>query len=146
MGDTLHRGRQREKIDKNVQCVSSTSSSFFSRCLHTGKGAVAGDAEVAVGARVVLSLTSPILDLGCCVAVDNYYNSPELALIERKTDAYGTAQPGRKNMPNFSTKQLQKGQMDAYREGKCLSLQWKDKVITFLSTVHSSGMADREAG
>lgn len=112
--------------------------------VYTGKGAVAGGAEVAVGARVVLSLTSPILDLGCCVAVDNYYKSPELveALIERKTDAYGTAQPGRENMPNFSTKQLPMAQTDTYQEGKYLSLQWKDKVITFLSTVHSSGMVD----
>lgn len=112
--------------------------------VYTGKGAVAGGAEVAVGARVVLSLTSPILDLSCCVAVDNYYKSPELveALIERKTDAYGTAQPGRENMPNFSTKQLLMAQTDTYQEGKYLSLQWKDKVITFLSTVHSSGMVD----
>lgn len=62
--------------------------------MYTGKGAVAGDVEVAVGARVVLSLMGPILDLGCCVAVDIYYNSPGLvkALIERSSDAYGTAQ------------------------------------------------------
>lgn len=110
-----------------------------------GKGAVVGDADVAMGTRVVLSLMSPLLDKGYCVTVDNYYNSPELveALLERKTDVYGTARSGRKGMPSFDTRQLEKGQTEAYQKGKCLSLQWKDKkVVTFLSTVHSVAMVD----
>lgn len=94
---------------------------------------------------MLLSLMSPLLDLGNCVTVDKYYYLPELveALIEHKTDVYGTARPGCRNMPNFATKQLQKGHTYAYQKGKCLSLLWKDKkVVTFLSMLHFVGMVD----
>lgn len=87
----------------------------------------------------------PLLDEGYCVTVDNYYNSPELVdkLIARKTDVYGTARPRRKEMPNFDTKRLRKGEIEAFQRGKCLCLQWKDKKpVTFLSTVHSAGSTD----
>ncbi|XP_040067041.1 piggyBac transposable element-derived protein 4-like [Ixodes scapularis] len=127
-----------------VLCESS-SGYIWNMLMYTGKGAVVGDADMAMGTRVVLSLMSPLLDKGYCVTVDNYYNSPELveALLERKTDVYGTARSGRKGMPSFDTRQLEKGQTEAYQKSKCLSLQWKDKkVVTFLSTVHSVAMVD----
>ncbi|KAM7281296.1 piggyBac transposable element-derived protein 4-like, partial [Ixodes scapularis] len=98
----------------------SSSGYIWNMLMYTGKGAVVGDADVAMGTRVVLSLMSPLLDKGYCVTVDNYYNSPELveALLERKTDVYGTARSGRKGMPSFDTRQLEKGQTEAYQKGK----------------------------
>lgn len=71
--------------------------------------------------------------------------SPELAdiLLKRKTDVYGTARPGRKGMPPFKNTSLKKGEICAFRRGKCLALQWRDKkLVTFISTIHSPTMQD----
>lgn len=64
-------------------------------------------------------------------------------LVKRKTDVYGTARPGRKEMPEFKKIKLNKGEVAAFQRGKCLTMQWRDKkLVTFLSTVHSPTMQD----
>lgn len=123
----------------------SSSGYICNLIVYTGKRTVDMISNEAMGTKVVMDLMEPFLDKGYTLTVDNYYNSPELAdiLLKRKTDVYGTARPGRKDMPPFKDISLKKGGICAYQRGKCLALQWRDKkLVTFLSTIHSPTMQD----
>ncbi|XP_037560458.1 piggyBac transposable element-derived protein 4-like [Dermacentor silvarum] len=83
-----------------------------------------------MGTKVVMKLIEPLLGKGYCLTIDNFYTSPELVdlLIQHRTDVYGTVRPNRKDMPpDFQTKKLKKGEVQAYQRGKCIALQWRDK-------------------
>lgn len=45
-------------------------------------------------------------------------------------------------MPPFKKQKAQKGEVVAYQHGKCLAMQWQDKVVTFLSSIHAATMEE----
>lgn len=97
-----------------------------------------------MGTKVVMKLIEPLLGKGYCVTIENFYTSPELVdlLIQHRTAVYGTVRPNRKDIPpDFRTKKLKKGEVQAYQGGKCIALQWRDKkVVSVMSTVHTASM------
>lgn len=117
--------------------------------IYTGKGTNLGTPAnlqpcSPMGTKVVMKLIEPLLGKGYCLTIDNFYTSPELVdlLIQHRTDVYGTVRPNRKDMPpDFQTKKLKKGEVQAYQRGKCIALQWRDKkVVSVMSTVHTASM------
>lgn len=91
--------------------------------------------------RVVLTLVEPLHGLAHHVITDRFYSSPELAseLEQRGLAFTGTVQVNRRGMPlavkSTTDRQLQRGSLRAYRAGKIMVLQWKDKrIITVLTT------------
>jgi len=62
-------------------------------------------------AAIVLSLVEPLLNKGCALWMDNFYNSPSLAqrLRTLKTDCVGTLCLSRKDVPQrLEEKKLKK--------------------------------------
>ena len=99
--------------------------------------------------RVVLTLVEPLHRLGYHVITDRFYSSPELAMeLEQRGLAFtGTVQVNRRGMPlavkSTLDRQMQRGEVKAYRAGKPLVVQWKDKrIITVLTTSGSCNVID----
>ena len=100
------------------------------------------DSSLAYTTRVIFTLVEPLQGLGYHVITDRFYSSPELAkqLEQRGLIFTGRVQVNQRRMPlavksKTSDRQLQRGEVRAYRDGKAMVLQWKDKrVITILTT------------
>ena len=93
--------------------------------------------------RVVCTLAQPLCDKGHALYCDRFYTSPELAMeLEKQgTLLTGTVMTNRRGLPLAikGPSSLRKGNARAYRSGKLMLLQWKDKrLITVLSTQHSN--------
>ncbi|GFX89858.1 piggyBac transposable element-derived protein 4 [Trichonephila clavipes] len=74
--------------------------------IYTGEGTVHNPkcSQYPVSTKIVLHLMNRFLGKGYCVAIDNFYMSPQLAdiLVTEKTDTYGTVNKTRKDLPiNF---------------------------------------------
>ena len=90
---------------------------------------------------VVLKLMESRLDKGHILFTDNFYTSVPLAkqLLTKKTHLCGTLRCNRKHLPDaVVTRQLNKGDTVARKQGSIVVSKWKDKrdVLT-LSTVHT---------
>ncbi|XP_068122221.1 piggyBac transposable element-derived protein 4-like [Hyperolius riggenbachi] len=135
--------RARFGIKSYMLCESSTGY-IWNTVLYTGKGTKFNPrfSDYGVATSSVLSLAEPLLDKGYCVTTDNFYSSPELfkILIKRRTDAYGTVRPNRREMPtSFGKQKLKPGDIAAWQKGKMLALRWRDKKdVCLLSTVHDT--------
>ena len=99
--------------------------------------------------RVVLTLVEPLQGLGHHVITDCFYSSPELAMaLEKRGLVFtGTVQINRRGMPlavkSTSDRQLQRREVKAYRAGKAMVMQWKEKrVITLLTTSGTCNVID----
>ena len=82
-----------------------------------------------VSSRIVLSLIKELLEKGYCIYMDNFYSSPALfrQLSEQQTDAVGTVQVSRKNMPQELKKPIAKGTIVARFMHDMMALKWRDK-------------------
>ncbi|GBL99484.1 hypothetical protein AVEN_142414-1, partial [Araneus ventricosus] len=92
-----------------------------------------------MSARVVRTLTKPLLDKGYCLTMDNFYNSPDLAdtLIKRKTDVCGTLRLNRKDLSQDpKTKKLKKVEIIAYQRVN-LAL-WNSFILYYKAGVSRS--------
>ena len=93
---------------------------------------------------VVLTLMDPLKDLGYDLYTDRFYTSPILAeeLLSIGTTLTGTVMCNRKNMPAASKfKKQKKGEVDTYRKGTLVVVQWTDKrTLTTLTTKHTNTM------
>ena len=91
---------------------------------------------------VVLTLMDPLKDLGYDLYTDRFYTSPILAeeLLSIGTTLTGTVMCNRKNMPAASkSKKQRKGEVDTYRKGALVVVQWTDKrTLTTLTTKHTN--------
>ncbi|XP_039620849.1 piggyBac transposable element-derived protein 4-like isoform X2 [Polypterus senegalus] len=134
--------RARFGIKFYMLCEAS-SGYIWNSILHTGKGTRWEDkySQYNVATSSVLSLADPLLDQGYCITMDSFCTSPALLeiLIQRKTDAYGSVRPNRRDMPgDFSLVELQRGTVAAWQKGKMIAIKWNDrKDICLLSTVHN---------
>lgn len=110
--------------------------------MYSGKDTeLGGDLSLGHAARVVYTLATPILKQGYCIYVDNFYTSPQLALLltENQTDVVGTLRKNRKGLPSNLKSKLNKDERDVrYEEnGTMMVMKWKDKRdVFFLSTIH----------
>ena len=94
--------------------------------------------------NVVLTLMEPLKCLGYDLYTDRFYTSPVLAaeLLQIGTTLTGTVMCKRKNMPIACKQSKQKkGEVDTYRNGQMVVVQWTDKrTITTLTTKHTNTM------
>ncbi|KAJ4448708.1 hypothetical protein ANN_00099 [Periplaneta americana] len=131
-----------------ILCESQTGY-VWSLIVYTGKGTKFDEEfkDMPQSSQIVLTLMKPLLNMGYCLTVDNFYTSPQLAdiLVSKRTDIYGTVRPTRKDMPpSFRSKKLNKGEIVAFQRGKLTAMRWKDKRdVCLLSTVHNSEMQRR---
>ena len=80
--------------------------------------------------KVVLTLIDTLSNLGYDLYTDSFYTSPTLAteLLFIGTTLTGTVMCNRKHMPAATkVKKLKKGDIDTYRNGQMVVMQWKDK-------------------
>ena len=107
---------------------------MWSLIIYTGKDTlfqtafISGDTNKI--AAIVLSLVEPLLEKGHTLWMDNFYNSPSLALRLKslKTDCVGTLHLSRKDVPQrVKEKKVKKGELVAQRSGLVSVLKWKDK-------------------
>lgn len=138
---------KRARFGVKVYMFSEAKSGYiWNSILYTGKE-TQWDSKYShhgVAKLSVLSLADCLLDQGYCITLDNFYTLPELfdILLQRQTDAYGTARANCCNMPDdIGRVKLQCGETAAWQKGKMLAVKWRDKKdISFLSTVHNSSM------
>ncbi|XP_013773405.1 piggyBac transposable element-derived protein 4-like [Limulus polyphemus] len=92
--------------------------------------------------KVVLHLTTYLLDKGFYLAMDNYYSLPPLFdfLVSHMTDAIGTLRKNLKEIPKEVSKaKLKKGQDITMYKGKLMVMQWRDKrEVMMISTTHDA--------
>ncbi|KFM61174.1 PiggyBac transposable element-derived protein 4, partial [Stegodyphus mimosarum] len=81
---------------KSFLLCESKSGYMWDAIIYSGMGTNFDNSfyDLSMSARVVMTLTKPLLDKGYCLTMDNFYNSPGLVhmLIKRKTDVCGTLQ------------------------------------------------------
>lgn len=81
--------------------------------------------------------------------MDNYYNSPYLALLLRSNgvNVAGTLRLSRKNVPvTISKAKLKKGECVAEECDKIIVLKWKDKRdVAMICTFHSNELVAKRA-
>lgn len=79
--------------------------------------------------RIVLTLLHDLHGKGYTVYMNNYYTSPMLfrELIANDTDAVGTVQLNRRNVPADLKKKIARGQVVTRYSGKLVALKWHDK-------------------
>lgn len=94
--------------------------------------------------NVVLTLMEPLKNLGYDLYTDRFYTSPILAseLLKIGTTLTGTVMCNRKNMPAACSSRKQKrGDVDTYRKGPLVVVQWTDKrTMTTLTSKHTNAM------
>ena len=97
--------------------------------------------------NVVLTLMSPLANLGYDLYTDRFYTSPQLAteLLRIGTTLTGTVMVNKKNMPAATKKtsrsKPKKGDVYTYKKGPMIVMQWTDKrTLTTLSTKHANAM------
>ena len=94
--------------------------------------------------RVCLSLMEPLKNMGYDLYTDRFYTSPILAseLLQIGTTITGTVMCNKKNLPvSVKSKKQKKGDMDTYRKGPMVVVQWTDKrTITTLTTKHANSL------
>ena len=96
--------------------------------------------------NVVLTLISPLANMGYDLYTDRFYTSPQLAteLLRVGTTLTGTVMVNKKNMPaatKSSGRKPRKGDVSTYQRGPIVVMQWTDKrTLTTLSTKHSNTM------
>ena len=85
---------------------------------------------------VVLTLMDPLKDLGYDLYTNRFYTSPILA----EATLTGTVMCNWKNMPAATkSKKQRKGEVDTYRKGAIVVVQWTDKrTLTTLTTKHTN--------
>uniref|UniRef100_A0AAY5K4P2 PiggyBac transposable element-derived protein domain-containing protein n=1 Tax=Esox lucius TaxID=8010 RepID=A0AAY5K4P2_ESOLU len=100
---------------------------------------------LGVSGSVVMTMLAPHLGKGHTLYVDNWYSSPTLFqhLLSNNTGACGTVRSNRKGMPRFSSRKMQKGEVEFLDNGKQLAVKWHDKRdVHVLSTVHTATMSE----
>ncbi|XP_049948270.1 piggyBac transposable element-derived protein 4-like [Schistocerca serialis cubense] len=111
--------RARFGIKTFMLCESQTGY-VLSLIIYVGKGTTFEEEykDLPMLSQTVMTLMQPLLNMGYCLTLDNYYSSPQLAdfLLTKSTDMYGTVRPTRKEMsPSFRTKKLKKGEVAAFQ-------------------------------
>ena len=113
--------------------------------VYTGKDSNPDDAGCAKMTSTVMDLLDSIklLNKGCHVYFDNYYNSPELIekLLERKTHVCGTVRKDCWGLPKALSKAklTKRGQTVFCRKCNLLALKWKGKRdVYILSGIHKA--------
>lgn len=136
---------KRARFGVKYFCLCESKSGYlFSSIIYTGKGTIISPQfqNLSISSQIVMALMEPLLNMGYCLTIDNYYTSLNLAdlLVQNKTDMYGTARSTRKEMPHtMVSKKLGVDETISFRRGKLLAMKWKDKKdICLLSTVHNS--------
>ncbi|XP_013391250.1 piggyBac transposable element-derived protein 4-like [Lingula anatina] len=106
---------------------------------------------------VVLSVTSPFLNKGHHLYMDNYYTSVPAfqELLRRSTPACGTVRANRKGLPNTVNakfpvvKELKRGDSIHMYKGSLTAVTWKDKktvtLLTSLPVEETSDIVQRSA-
>jgi len=105
---------------------------------------------------LVMNLMHDLLDGGRTLYMDNYYNSPALALelFQRKTHTVGTLRMNRKGVPKDMSKlKLKRGETDFRTCPPITIMVWHDKRdVHMITTAHDASMAvvpgktDRSSG
>ena len=118
----------------SYELCESSSRYLWSFIIYTGKDIgfqttiISGDRNKT--AAIVLSLAEPLLKGGRTLCMDNFYNSPVLALSIKtlKTDCVGTLRLSWKDVPQrVKEKKLKKGELVAQHSGMVCVLKCKDK-------------------
>lgn len=94
--------------------------------------------------NIVMSLLQSFLNKGHTVYLDNWFSSPTLfnLLHEKGTNACGTVQKRRKDMPKINDK-LKKGEAVFRSSENLLAMKWSDrKEFYMLSTIHNEEFAE----
>ena len=97
--------------------------------------------------RVVCTLSQPLSGKNHALYCDRFYTSPELAVGLEKQGTFltGTIMANRRGLPPAlkGRVSLRRGDTRAYRNGRLLLLQWKDKrLITVLTTQHATNQVE----
>ena len=95
--------------------------------------------------RVVLTLIDPYKCKGYDLFTDRFYTSPELALYLAKcnTTITGTIQSNRRGLPEEIRRDSRKktrGNIDAYRVGRIMAMEWTDKRRVLMLTTKPFSM------
>ncbi|GIY12457.1 piggyBac transposable element-derived protein 4 [Caerostris extrusa] len=132
-----------------VECFmlcESISGYVWSIIIYTGKDTILKPeySKFCFSSQIVLTMMEPLLHKGYCLTIDNYYSSPELAnkLVSCRTDAYGTLNLKRKEVPKeMQKKKIEKEEITAFQRGKVTVMKWMDKKkVSLLSTIHNTEM------
>ncbi|XP_070161390.1 piggyBac transposable element-derived protein 4-like [Polyergus mexicanus] len=94
--------------------------------------------------NIIMSLLQSFLNKGHTVYLDNWFSSPTLFILlhEKGTNACGTVQRRRKDMPKISDK-LKKGEAVFRSSENLLAMKWSDrKEFYMLSTIHTAEFAE----
>lgn len=135
---------------KSYELCESRSGYTWKYSLYTGQ-----DRTLLVGMHgssycIVMKLLDGLLHLGHRLAVDNYYNSPQLCsdLFDAQTNCLGTVRPNRVGMPSDlrlkpDGQELQKGEVIYRTMDKLMALCWLDrKYVNMLSNCNDEKLAE----
>jgi hypothetical protein len=93
------------------------------------------------GSKVV-HLMAPLLNLGHCVIMDNWFSSPDMfhKLCSKQTDAMGTLCQNRKGVPaEIKNIKLKKVQLVSVYKDRLMITKWKNKKdVCLISTTHDA--------
>lgn len=135
---------------KLYELCESDTGYIWNMIVYTGKDTPFSNnyANFGTATRCVMTLVHPLLGMGYCLSLDNFYNSPELAdlLISHKTDVYGTIRQNRKHLPPaLKNEKLTKGDIVAFQKGKMCVMKWQDKKpVCIISTIHNSQIIETQ--
>ena len=123
--------------------ADSITGYVFAIKLYSGKGSgyVQGSlSNISFGASVILCMSRGLIDSGCELYFDNYFNSPELMITLHSygIKAVGTVRKNRKGLPENikADNLLSKEDIDFHqtKDGKLNFMKWKDtKAVLMLS-------------
>jgi hypothetical protein len=132
---------------KTFELCESSTGYLWSFLVYTGKDTTLESQLISPQtlktSAIVLKLLEPLVGKGFTLWMDNFYNSPDLALelkLKHATDCVGTLRINRKNVPKeIKEKKLKKGEIIARHSGPVTILKWCDKKnITMISTYHNA--------
>jgi hypothetical protein len=96
--------------------------------------------------QIVIKLVEPLFGRGHTLWMDNFYNSPDLCLLLKKSgvNVAGTLRLSRKNVPLVVKEtKLKRGEHIAVQSQGVMVLKWMDKKpVSFISTFHSDTMVE----
>lgn len=135
---------KRAKYGMKAYKLCDESGYTYKFQLYTGKSELADD-QIQGLPGLVMNLMDGLLERGRVLYMDNYYNSPTLALMlhKRETHVVGTLRMNRKGLPKDLTKQkLKRGDLVFRTCPPITVFVWHDKRdVNFITTLHDASMA-----